>query len=76
MVGRRGVIQTSFTIKEIREVSKIKGVRLFALKEEYLHSMNEESIRETHADFSIHARGVLRKTEFIRESFTFLDDEN
>jgi hypothetical protein len=76
MVGRRGVIQTAFTIKEIREVSKIKGIKLYALKEEFLRSMNEESIRETHADFSVHSRGTLRKTEFIRDSFNFLEDEN
>ena len=69
------MIQTSFTIKEIREISKIKGIRLFALKEEYMLGMNEASVRETHADFSVHSRGIQRKTEFIRDSFTFLDDE-
>ena len=75
MIGRRGVIQTSFTIKEMREISKIKGIRLFALKDEFLSGMNEESVRETHADFSVHSRGILRRTEFIRDSFTFLEDE-
>jgi hypothetical protein len=76
MIGRRGVVQTSFSIKEIRDISKIKGIKLFALKEEYMRGMNEESYRETNADFSVHSRGILRKTEFIRDSFTFLEDEN
>ena len=76
MIGRRGVVQTAFTIKEIREVSRIKGIRLYALKEEFERSMNDESIRETHADFSVLSRGYLRRTEFIRDSFNFLDNEN
>jgi hypothetical protein len=76
MIGRRGAVQSAFTIKEIREVSKIKGVRLFAMRDEFEASLTEESERETHADFSVHARGIKRRTEFIRDSCTFLDNEN
>ena len=35
IIGRRGAVQSSFTIKEIREVSKIKDVRMFVLREEF-----------------------------------------
>lgn len=65
LVGRRGLIQSSFTIKEIREVSRIKDVKLYALKDEVEASLNEESMRETQADFSVHARGILRRSEFL-----------
>ena len=76
MIGRRGVVQTSFTIKEIREVSRIPGIKLFALKDEYLDSMNDESQREMHADFSVNARAQLRKTEFLHQNCIFLDNED
>jgi hypothetical protein len=38
--------------------------------------MNEDSLREMDADFSIHARGINRKTEFIKNNFTFLLNED
>jgi hypothetical protein len=43
MIGRRGVVQTSFTIKEIREVSRIPGIKLYAMMDEFEKSMNDES---------------------------------
>lgn len=65
MIGRRGVVQTSFTIKEIREVSRIPGIKLYVMRNEFEESMNDESNREMHADFSVNSRAFLRKTEFL-----------
>lgn len=41
IVGRRGLVQSSFTIKEIREISRIEGVTLYGVKEEFEKSINE-----------------------------------
>lgn len=68
-------MQSSFTIKEIREVSKIKGVKLYGVREEFESSINEASEREMQADFSVHARGLKRKTDFLREHCTLLNNE-
>ena len=35
VIGRRGAVQSSFTIKEIREVSRIKGIKLYIMKDEF-----------------------------------------
>jgi hypothetical protein len=76
MIGRRGVVQTAFTIKEIREVSKIQNIRLFAMRDEFEASINESSQREMHADFSINSRACERKTEFLKSTCTFLETED
>jgi hypothetical protein len=63
-------------MKEIREISKIKGIKLYLMKKNMINQMNEDSLREMDADFSIHARGINRKTEFIKNNFTFLSNED
>ena len=75
VIGRRGAVQSSFTIKEIREISRIKGVRLFVMRDEFEEGFNEESQREMHDDFSVHARGLRRKMEFLKDTCTFLENE-
>lgn len=66
-------MQSSFTIKEIREVSRIKDVKLYAMRDEFADSMTPSSEREMDVDFSIHARGIKRRTDFLKDSCTFLD---
>ena len=74
LIGRRGAIQSSFTIKEIRELSRI--VTLYAMRSEFDASLNEASLRETNADFSVHARGVARKLEFLKTTCQMLDSDD
>jgi hypothetical protein len=76
MIGRRGVVQSSFTIKEIREISRIPKLKVYAMFNEFKESLNEESDREMHADFNMNSRGIHRKTEFLKETCTFLDNED
>jgi hypothetical protein len=73
LIGRRGAVQSAFTIKEIREISRIPGLKLYALKQEILNSFNEASQREMHPDFSTHARGVHRRNEFLKENCVILE---
>ena len=76
VIGRRGLVQSSFTIKEIREVSRIKDVKLYGIKQEFEDSLNEQSEREMHADFSVHARGTKRRTDFLKETCTLVENED
>lgn len=46
VVGRRGVVQSSFTLKEMREI-KGEGIEIYTLKEELEMSLNQESRDET-----------------------------
>lgn len=75
LVGRRGAVQSAFTIKEIREISRIPDLTMYALKQELLDSFTEASEREQHPDFSVHARGIQRRTEFIRQTCVILESE-
>ncbi|CDW82125.1 UNKNOWN [Stylonychia lemnae] len=73
VIGRRGVIQSAFTIKEIREISRIENVQLYMFREEYDQSRNDQSIEETGAGFSPLSRGWHRRTEFLKETCKFID---
>ena len=76
IIGRRGAVQSSFTIKEIRELSRIPRLKIYAIFNEFKDSLNEESNREMHADFNMNSRAVIRKTEFLKESCIFLNNED
>lgn len=73
LIGRRGAVQSSFTIKEIRELSRL--VSLYCMRDEFEGSLTEASLRETNADFSVHARGTLRKLEFLKATCQMLEGE-
>jgi len=75
LIGRRGAVQSAFTIKEIREISRVEGISIYALKEEFEASVNDQSLREMNPDFSVHARGIQRKFEFLKSSCHFLDSD-
>lgn len=46
LLGRRGMIQCSFTTKELREMTKLHGVKCYVIKEEIENSMNDVSMAE------------------------------
>jgi hypothetical protein len=69
-------VQSSFTIKEIREISRIPKLKVYAMFNDFKESLNEESNREMHADFNMNSRAIHRKTEFLKETCTFLDNED
>jgi len=49
VVGRRGAAQAAFTIKEMRELTKLTGVAVTVSPEEFAASMTAESIQEVQA---------------------------
>lgn len=50
-------------------------MKLYVMREEFEQSLNPESEREMHADFSVLSRGIKRKTDFLKDSCAFLDNE-
>lgn len=48
---------------------------MYMLREEIENSFTESSKEEMGAGFSPHARGVVRRTDFLKESFRILDTE-
>lgn len=70
IIARRGLMQSAFTIKEIRELSKIEGINLIIYKDEIENSLNENSIEEIEALVPADKRQLLRKIEFVKKFLT------
>jgi len=66
IVARRGLMQAAFTIKEVRELSKIPGVNLITFKDEIENSLNPNSIEELEALLPADKRQINRKIEFVK----------
>ena len=62
IVGRRGSTQASFTIKELRELTKLPGARLVTIKAELAAGDNEASVKEL-----TDARALQRKRTLLDE---------
>lgn len=45
------------------------------MREEFENSMNEHSRTEMGAGFSVLSRGISRRTDFIKDTCTFIDSE-
>jgi NADPH-dependent glutamate synthase beta subunit-like oxidoreductase len=66
VVARRGVIQSAFTIKEMRELSKIDGCKMYVFKEELEKSLNEDSMEEVNSMSVTDKRQITRKLDLIK----------
>ena len=75
IIGRRGVIQSAFSIKEIREISRIQNLQMYVFREEFDASINDASSVEIGAGFSPYSRGWYRRTEFLRETCKIVENE-
>lgn len=75
IVGRRGIIQSAFTVKELRELSKLENVKMFLYKEEFESSLNEISKKEMDALNPAERRHYTRKVELLK-TFNFVNSEN
>ena len=62
LVGRRGVCQSSFTTKELRELSRLPELRMAALSEEIERSLTPASWEEMEVGRTTEARAVERRT--------------
>ena len=68
MIGRRGITQAAFSIKEIRELSQLAGLKTYMVWSEVQDSMTEASLTET-LD-----RAICRRTKFLNEAFEFIEN--
>ncbi|CAD8194324.1 unnamed protein product [Paramecium pentaurelia] len=77
ILGRRGLVQSQFSLKELREMTKLSQFRFLLYKPDLLWSLNEESQTEC-KDLGINygnvTRGNRRKLEFMK-SFEIIEDE-
>ena len=69
---RRGITQSAFTTKEIREVSSIPGIELYMFKDEVQRSMTLASEQEMRSNY---ARAVGRRTELLLKEFKAIENE-
>lgn len=68
MIGRRGITQAAFSIKEIRELASLEGVNTYMVNSEVQDSMTEASWNE------MLDRPISRRTKFLKESFTMIEN--
>ena len=67
MIGRRGITQAAFSIKEIRELSQLANLRTYMVYSEVQDSMTEASLTET-LD-----RAIGRRTKFMKDTFEWIE---
>lgn len=74
IVARRGLVQSAFTVKELREISRIENVDVYVLRDEIEKSFNENSEKEMDANHASERRNYTRKLELIN-TLNVLDSE-
>lgn len=67
MIGRRGITQAAFSIKEIRELASLKGLKTYMVDSEVQDSMTDASYTE------MLDRPVNRRTKFLMEAFDLIE---
>lgn len=67
MIGRRGITQAAFSIKEIRELINLKGLKTYMVESEVYDSMTDASHTE------MLERAVNRRTRFLMESCDLIE---
>lgn len=70
MVARRGIAQSAFTIKEIKEIYKLDDVHTYMFKDEVENSLNEASFTEKNV-----TKGIGRRTDFLLENSTLIESD-
>ncbi|KRX08758.1 hypothetical protein PPERSA_08069 [Pseudocohnilembus persalinus] len=76
IIGRRGVVQSAFNLKEIRQFARVDGVKLYMWEKDF--DLNEASKQEStliKGNFDATLRGNSRKLEFLKKSMNLIKDE-
>lgn len=71
IIGRRGLMQSAFTIKEMRELSKVEGVKIFVYKDELADCLEDKALE---AILPAQRRHISRKIELVK-SFNLLEKD-
>eukprot|EP00605_Chrysophyceae_sp_TOSAG23-4_P001381 GSChrysophyteH1.ASY1.ANO1.1501.1 assembled CDS len=66
MVGRRGVVQAAYTIKELRELSRLENTSVLIRKEDVTASLNDASVAEVEAKRPL--QRILQLTKDMSDS--------
>jgi len=75
VIARRGLVQSAFSVKELRELSKLENVNIYLLEEEIEKSLNANSEIEMDAVHAGERRHYARKLEVIK-TLNILDNES
>lgn len=49
VLGRRGIIQSAFTLKELREIHKVDNLHFHLFRPDLERSLNDQSVEEVEA---------------------------
>ncbi len=79
VLGRRGLLQSSFAIKELRDLSRLEQARCWVVREDLARSLNEASLTEisdSARESDLHlARILSKKLQLFRgEGFHAVDE--
>lgn len=69
IIGRRGLIQTAFTTKEIRELAGLEDIGVYMVGPEVRDSQNHAS------DLEILGRGIERRTKFLHDRAAVIENK-
>lgn len=76
LIARRGIFQSAFTTKEIREISKIENLKMYLWDQDIKDSHNEASVQEGKDGVSQNARAIARRTKFLLDSCSVIENED
>lgn len=72
MIARRGVMQSAFTLKEIKELAKVEGVSVYIYKDELEKSLSESQMAEL-ASLSFAEKKQYTKKADLMKTFHILE---
>jgi NADPH-dependent glutamate synthase beta subunit-like oxidoreductase len=67
IIARRGLVQSAFTVKELRELNRASNNNIYMLREEIESSLNENSEIEMNDNNPGERRQYVRKVELVKQ---------
>lgn len=67
IVARRGLVQSAFTVKELRELNKVSENNIYILRDEIANSLNENSEIEMNDNNPGERRQYARKLDLVKK---------
>jgi len=67
IIARRGLVQSAFTVKELRELNRVSENNIYILRDEIANSLNENSEIEMNDNNPGERRHYIRKLELVKK---------
>jgi adrenodoxin-NADP+ reductase len=75
MIGRRGILQGAFTVKEMRELSRVKNLKVYVFENDLNHSLDELFVRMLNLFNPAEKKHAQKKLDLLN-SFNVVKDED